>query len=81
MKVFILDKTRLSKFTLIEKNEEVFVFSYKPVGMKKECLITFERIDNEWYLKSNGIVDIIVSMFWSVGLIHRIKPVLAPSAA
>jgi len=59
MKIFILDKTRLSKFALVEKNEEIFVFSYKPVGIKKESLITFERMEGEWYLKSNGIVDVI----------------------
>lgn len=58
MKIFLLDKTRLSKFVLKEENEDILVLPYKAVGMKKECLITFEKIDNEWYLKSNGIVDV-----------------------
>lgn len=59
MKIFILDKTKLVKFNLIQNNGNTFVYSYKPVGVKKECLITFEYSDEGWYLKSNGIVDVL----------------------
>ena len=44
MKIFVLDKTKLVKFNLTQKNGDTFVYSYKPVGVKKECLITFEYI-------------------------------------
>ena len=59
MKIFILDKSKLVKFNLTQKNGDTFVFSYKPLGVKKECLITFEYFDQNWCLKSNGIVDVI----------------------
>ena len=58
MKIFLIDKTKISKHELPEKIEDSFVISYKPLD-GTESFITVEAINGKWNLKSNGSVNII----------------------
>lgn len=59
MKIFILDKFKITKFNLPEKIEDSFLIPYRGYNNTNENLITVEAIDNNWQLKSNGNVNIM----------------------
>ena len=57
MKVFLIDNNRVSKYMLPSRVDDTFLISYN--NGNKDILITLEGKDNNWFLKSNGTVDII----------------------
>lgn len=59
MKIFILDKFKITKFSLPEKIEDSFLIPYKSYNNPNENLITVEAIDENWRIKSNGNVNIM----------------------
>ena len=58
MKIFIMDKEKLTRYNLPLKIEETFSISYKSSNYKEEILITLEAREDKWYLKSNGSVNV-----------------------
>ena len=58
MKVFLIDNNKIIKYILPSKIDDSFLITYNDPEVK-ECLISFEGINNKWYLKSNGNVNII----------------------
>ena len=52
MKIFILDKFKITKFNLPEKIEDSFLIPYKSYNNTNENLITVEAVENNWQLKS-----------------------------
>lgn len=61
VKVLLVDKKRIHKYFLPDNLDDSFVISYRPLGSKGECLITFEKSNEHIYLKSNGTVNIFDS--------------------
>lgn len=59
MKIFILDKFKITKFNLPEKIEDSFLIPYKGYNNTDENLVTVEAINNAWQLRSNGNVNIM----------------------
>ena len=59
MKIYILDKYKITKFNLPEKIEDSFLIPYSGYNNKKDNFITIEAEDNKWKLKSNGNSNII----------------------
>ena len=59
MKIFILDKFKITKFNLPEKIEDSFLIPYKGYNNKNETAVTVEACDDKWKLKSNGTVNIL----------------------
>ena len=59
MKLFIIDKYRISKYMLPEKIEETFLITYKAKNSNIENVITIDAEGNKWCLKSNGNVDVL----------------------
>ena len=57
MRVFILDKEKITKFNLPNKISGVFAIDYLPVGSKIKRTVSIESQDNEWVLKSNGSIN------------------------
>ena len=57
MKVFLIDNNRVSKYMFPSRVDDTFLISYN--NGNKDILITLEGKDNNWFLKSNGTVDII----------------------
>ena len=59
MKIFILDKFKITKFTLPDKIEDSFLIPYKGYNNKDDIFVTVEEQENKWCLKSNGTVNIL----------------------
>lgn len=59
MKIFILDKYKITKFNLPEKVEDSFLIPYIGFNDKKDNFVTVEANNDKWQLRSNGIVNII----------------------
>lgn len=59
MRLYIADGLKLTKYDLPDEIQESFLISYKPTNSKKEYTINIEAIDGKWFLKSNGLVNII----------------------
>ena len=76
MKIYILDKYKITKFNLPEKIEDSFLISYSGYNNKKDNFITIEAEDNKWQLKSNGHSNIISNS----GIIDFISKLLRPIA-
>lgn len=57
MKVFLIDNNRVNKYMLPSKIDDTFLITYN--NGNKDILITLEGKSNEFFLKSNGTVDII----------------------
>ena len=58
MKVFLIDNNKIIKYILPSKIDDSFLITYNDPEVK-DCLISFEGINNKWYLRSNGNVNII----------------------
>ena len=58
MKIFILDKFKITKFNLPEKVEDSFLIPYKGYN-NDDNFVTVEANENKWQLKSNGTVNIV----------------------
>lgn len=59
MRLYIADGVKLNKYDLPEEIQESFLISYKPTNSKKEYTINIEANEGKWFLKSNGLVNII----------------------
>ena len=59
MKIFILDKFKITKFNLPEKVEDSFLIPYNGYNNKNDNVVTVEANNDKWQLKSNGNVNII----------------------
>ena len=59
MKIFILDKFKITKFNLPEKVEDSFLIPYNGHNNKNDIAVTVEAVDSKWHLKSNGLVNIL----------------------
>ena len=59
MKIFILDKYKITKFNLPEKVEDSFLIPYKGYNNKNDNFVTVEANEDKWQLKSNGAVNIL----------------------
>ena len=59
MRVFILDKEKITKFNLPEKIAGVFAIDYLPINSKIKRTISIEALDGNWIVKSNGSVNVI----------------------
>lgn len=59
LKLYIADENRLTKFNLPSEAQESFLVNYKPSNSKKEYTISIESRDKKWFLKSNGLVNLI----------------------
>ena len=59
MKIFILDKYKITRFNLPEKIDDSFLIPYKGYGNPNETFVTVEANKDKWQLKSNGTVNII----------------------
>lgn len=59
VRLYIADEQKLTKFDLPQEVQESFLVPYKPSNSKKEYTINIEANEDKWYLKSNGLVNII----------------------
>ena len=59
MRVFILDKEKITKFNLPNKVSGVYAIDYLPVGSKIKRTVSIEARDDKWIIKSNGSVNIV----------------------
>ena len=59
MRVFILDKEKITKFNLPNKVSGVYAIDYLPVGSKIKRTVSIEARDEKWIVKSNGSVNIV----------------------
>ena len=59
MRVFILDRQKITKFNLPEIISGVYAIDYLPVGSKIKRTVSVEARDNKWIIKSNGSVNIV----------------------
>ncbi len=59
MKLFIQDNEKITTYYLPEEVSEMFLFSYIGKMNKQENHISVESSNNNWFLKSNGSVDVL----------------------
>lgn len=59
MRVFILDKQKITKFNLPEQVSGVYAIDYLPVDSKIKRTVSVEAQNNQWIIKSNGSVNIV----------------------
>ena len=59
MRIFILDKEKVTKFNLPSKVSGAFAIDYLPVGSKIKRTVSIEAFENQWIVKSNGSVDVL----------------------
>ena len=59
LRVFILDKEKITKFNLPNKVSGVYAIDYLPVGSKIKRTVSIEARDEKWIVKSNGSVNIV----------------------
>ena len=62
MRIIIESSYKIEKFIINDDKEEFFTYSYKLPDQTEEFLFSFEKKDNRWYLKDNGIVSAIGSL-------------------
>ena len=58
MKIYLVDNTKITKFVLPSKSDDFFSYTYTIPGTSNTCLITFEKVNDKWMLKSNGVVNV-----------------------
>ena len=62
MKIFLANDYKIEKFILNDDKEEFFTYSYKLPNQQEEYLFSFEKKQDKWFLKGNGIVNAISSL-------------------
>ena len=62
MRIFILDKEKLTKFNLPSKVSGVFAIDYLPANSKLKRTVSIESQNDKWLVKSNGSIDVGNSM-------------------
>lgn len=60
MKLMLLDKEKITKMTLPEEVDGVFIMKYRPVASKVIKELSVEAHDGNWCVKSNEIFNIVV---------------------
>lgn len=60
MRIFILDKEKITKFNLPSKIAGVFAIDYLPVGSKIKRTISVESLNDKWIIKSNGSINVVM---------------------
>lgn len=60
MRVLLLDKEKITKITLPDEIDGVFLMSYLPVGSKVTKELSIEAENDKWIIKSNGSINVIV---------------------
>ena len=58
MKIFILDKYKITKFNLPTEIQDSFLIPYSGYNNKNESAVTVEAKDGKWRLKSNGTINV-----------------------
>lgn len=58
MKVFLVDNDKMTKYVLPSRIDDSFLINYSS-ALIKDCAISLEGKNNNWYLRSNGNVNII----------------------
>jgi len=58
VRIYLASKTNITKFRLETEEDDFFSYSYISPGTSESFLITFEKKDNKWYVKSNGSVNV-----------------------
>ena len=58
MKIFILDKYKITKFELPKKIEDSFLVPYNKYDTKVDSFVTIESNDDKWQIRSNGNVNL-----------------------
>ncbi len=61
MRVYLTDNYKLTKFDLPLDSDDFFTYNYRISNSNIDCLITFEKKEDKWYLKSNGSVSVLGS--------------------
>ena len=61
MRVFILDRDKITKFNLPKKISGAYVIDYLPVDSKIRRSVNIEAQEDKWMIKSNGSVDVVTS--------------------
>ena len=59
MRVFILDKEKITKYNLPNKISGAFAFDYTPPDSKVARTINIEANDNNWIIKNNESVEVL----------------------
>ena len=59
MRIFILDKEKITKFNLPEKIAGAFAIDYLPINSKIKRTISVEAKDNNWIVKSNSSINVM----------------------
>ena len=59
MRIFILDKEKITKFNLPSKVSGVFAIDYLPVDSRVKRTVSVEAENDNWILKSNGSINVI----------------------
>ena len=59
VRLYIVYKEKITKFNLPRRVEESFLVPFKISSTQKEYTISIESEDNKWYIKSNGLVNIL----------------------
>jgi len=59
VRIFILDREKITKFNLPEKISGIFIINYTPVNSKINRTINIEAQDNQWIVKSNDSINVI----------------------
>ncbi len=63
--IYILDRNKITKYSLPNIVEDVFVIKYYSEDKNEEILININYQDNEWIIRSNGSVNIIENNIWT----------------
>ncbi len=59
MKLYVMNGKQINKYALPFQSEEFYSFDCFFDGFSEKCTITLHNINNIWYLKSNGMVNVI----------------------
>lgn len=59
MRVFILDREKITKYNLPNKISGAFAFDYTPPDSKVARTINIEASDNNWIIKNNESVEVL----------------------
>ena len=61
MRIYILDRDKITKFNLPKKVSGAYVIDYLPVDSKIRRSVNVEAQGDKWIIKSNGSVDVVTS--------------------
>jgi len=60
MRLYLIDDDKIFKFSLPEKVDGSFLFTYKTKKNKLDNILNIEEVNGEWKLKSNGNINVVV---------------------